>query len=87
MVVATRLTGFAIAATAASLFVTAPLAAAEDATTIVGRCTGVNSCKGQSSCRSDKNTCKGQNACKGTGFVELTKQQCDQVGGQFQAAR
>ena len=79
------LSGFAIAAAAAGLFATAPLPAAEDASTVVGHCMGVNSCKGQSSCRSANNACKGQNACKGNGFVELTKKQCDQVGGEFHA--
>ncbi len=78
--------GVAIAIAAASLFGSIRVANADDASTVVGHCTGVNACKGQSTCRSATNSCKGQNACKGKGFVELTKKQCDQVGGEFQAA-
>ena len=85
MRVATDARGSALAAVAATLFLASPIGslAAEQA---LGRCVGVNACKGQSSCRSAKNSCKGQNACKGRGFVELTKQQCDQVGGSFEPA-
>ena len=73
----------ALAALAATLFLAAPITsvAAEQAT---GHCVGANACKGQSSCKGPGNSCKGRNACKGQGFVELTKQQCDQVGGTFQ---
>jgi hypothetical protein len=77
--------GPALAALAAALFLAAPATtvAADQAT---GHCMGVNACKGRSSCRSARNSCEGHNACKGQGFVELTRQQCDQVGGSFEPA-
>jgi hypothetical protein len=82
-------TGFALATLAAMLFLATPVSAVGSDRPIgsdkaPGRCVGVNACKGQSSCRSARNSCKGQNACKGRGFVELTKEQCDQVGGSFE---
>jgi hypothetical protein len=79
----TRAGAHAVAALAATLFLSAPLAAAP-AEKVTGHCVGANACKGQSSCKSAHNTCKGQNACKGQGFVELTKEQCDQVSGSFE---
>ena len=75
----------AVAALAATLFLSAPVTAAP-AEKVTGHCVGANACKGRSSCKSAKNTCKGQNACKGQGFVELTKEQCDRVGGSFEPA-
>ena len=79
--VATR--GYRLASLAGVLFLAVPMiaAAAEQA---VGHCTGVNACKGQSSCKGPNNSCQGRNSCRGQGFVELTKQQCDQVGGAFE---
>ncbi len=77
--------GYVLAALAAALFLSAPTStvAADQAK---GRCMGVNACKGHSSCRSAHNSCEGRNACKGQGFVELTRQQCEQVGGSFEPA-
>lgn len=83
-------TGKTLAAAAAVLFAATALSgcgstgvksASSDATP--GHCAGVNACKGKSSCATAHNSCKGQNACKGQGFVVLTKQTCDQVGGHF----
>ena len=79
----TRASTHAVAALAAALFLSAPVAAAP-AEKATGHCVGANACKGQTSCKSANNTCKGQNACKGQGFVELTKEQCDRVGGSFE---
>jgi uncharacterized membrane protein len=76
-------TGTALATLAAALFLAAPVSAAE-ADRATGHCVGVNACKGQSSCKGPKNSCQGRNSCKGQGFVELTKPQCDQVGGSFE---
>ncbi len=76
-------TGAALATLAATLFLATPIGSV-GSDKAMGHCVGVNACKGQSSCKSAKNSCKGQNACKGRGFVELTKEQCDQVGGSFE---
>ena len=78
-----NLTGFALAAMAATLFATAPLAA-DQAGSTTGKCFGVNACKGKSSCKSPGHSCKSQNACKGQGFVTVTKDTCDQIGGRFE---
>ena len=68
--------GAAIATAAALMFSIAPIttAAADEAKV---HCDGANACKGQSSCKTAKNACKGQNSCKGTGFVEMSKADCD----------
>ena len=77
--------GLALAATAASLFVLAPLAAhADGGSDALGYCYGVNACKGKSSCKTAKSGCQGQNACKGQGFVDsVNVQTCAQLGGTF----
>ena len=81
---ATKASGIAIAAVAASLFLLAPLATAADAGAATGKCMGGNSCKGQSACKSFDHGCKGQNSCKGKGFVVTTKADCDKAGGKFE---
>ena len=75
----------ALAATAASLFALAPLAARADAgSDALGYCYGVNACKGKSSCKTATSGCQGQNACKGQGFVDsVSAQTCSQLGGKF----
>jgi uncharacterized membrane protein len=78
-----KLNGLALATLAAALFATAPLAADQPSNT-TGKCFGVNSCKGKSSCKSSGHGCKSQNACKGQGFVMVTKDTCDQIGGRFE---
>ena len=77
--------GLALAATAASLFVLAPLAAQADAASdTLGYCYGVNACKGKSSCKTAHSGCQGQNACKGQGLVDsVNAQTCAQLGGKF----
>lgn len=80
----TRTTGCALAIAAATVFLAAPAAMAGSTDKAVGHCVGANACKGHSSCKTANNACKGQNSCKGQGFVELTKEQCDQVGGRFE---
>jgi hypothetical protein len=80
-----KVSGIAIAAVAASLFVLAPLATAADAGAApTGKCNGGNSCKGKSACKSQDHACKGQNSCKGKGFVVATKADCDKAGGKFE---
>ena len=84
MINAKKLSGAAVAAAAAALFVTGCAGTGGDsygATAAKVHCVGVNSCKGQSDCKSATNSCKGQNACKGQGFLALTKSECDAKGG------
>ncbi|HLW74879.1 MAG TPA: hypothetical protein VKT74_07420 [Gammaproteobacteria bacterium] len=78
-----KLNGIALAALAATLFATAPLAADQPGST-PGKCFGVNTCKGKSSCQSAGHSCKGQNSCKGKGFVIISKDACEQIGGKFE---
>jgi hypothetical protein len=71
-----KVSGCALAAAAAVLFATAPLAtnAADEAKV---KCEGVNACKGRSACATATNACQGQNACKGQGYLQLTKAECE----------
>ena len=77
-----KTTGVALAITAATLFSIAPVAT--QAGSDVGKCMGVNSCKGHSACKTATSSCKGLNSCKGQGFLEMTRGQCDEAGGDFQ---
>ena len=74
-----KISGIALAAAAASVFV------AGCATTGPGyseyssgkvACAGVNGCKGLSDCKTASNACKGQNTCKGHGFVFMGADEC-----------
>jgi uncharacterized membrane protein len=69
----------ALAATAAALFAIAPVSASAAEEKV--QCMGVNACKGKSSCKTASSSCKGQNSCKGHGFVLVTQDVCDQLGG------
>ena len=76
-----KVSGLALAATAAALLSVAPMSASASST---GKCMGANSCKGHSDCKTANSSCKGLNACKGQGFVVLTKDECDAKGGTFE---
>jgi hypothetical protein len=80
-----KLTGAAIAAAAAGLFLAGAVytgvASAESEEAKV-HCYGVNACKGEGACKTADNACKGQNSCKGKAWVELTKAECDEKGGE-----
>lgn len=78
-----KTTGMALAMTAATLFAIAPISA--QASSHSGKCMGANSCKGQSSCKTASSSCKGLNSCQGKGFLEMSKAQCDEAGGDFEA--
>lgn len=52
--------------------------------TDLGECHGVNSCKGQSACHTKEHACAGQNSCKGKGWLQMTKEDCQQKGGKWQ---
>lgn len=67
-----------LAAAAAAMFALAPISAsaADDV-----RCMGVNACKGKSTCKTANSSCKGHNSCKGQGFVMVSEEVCEQLGG------
>ncbi|HEX9450009.1 MAG TPA: hypothetical protein VF934_01205 [Burkholderiales bacterium] len=77
--------GAAIAAAAASLFLSGTVvvspANAEEAKV---QCAGVNACKGKSECSSAKNGCSGKNACKGQGWMSMSEKQCLAKGGKVE---
>lgn len=81
-----KTSGTVLAATAAAMIlgglIGVPAARADDAK--LGHCIGVNACKGNGSCKGGAHACKGQNSCKGQSFVDLTSEQCKQVGGKFE---
>jgi hypothetical protein len=72
-----KLSNLALATAAAVMFSTAPLTAANAADEAKVKCEGVNACKGTSACGTAANACAGKNACKGTGFLMMTKAECD----------
>ena len=74
---AQKLTGIALAAAAAGLFMTAGINTAFAADTGKVHCEGVNSCKGKSDCKTATNSCKGMNSCKGHGFLVMSQKECD----------
>ncbi len=85
-----KLTGFALASTAALMLTAcggesggekAASAESDGAAEASVHCMGINACKGQSGCATASSSCKGQNACKGQGWVEKTKAECDAAGG------
>jgi hypothetical protein len=72
-----KLSGIAMAAAAAVLFASAPVATVSAADAAKIKCEGVNSCKGKSACNGKTNSCAGQNSCKGKGWLSLTQAECD----------
>lgn len=71
------ISGVALAAAAATLFIgSAGVIAADQSSTVKSKCVGSNACKGHGECSSNTNACKGQNACKGTGWEMLTLKEC-----------
>ncbi|RME35309.1 MAG: hypothetical protein D6786_02325 [Gammaproteobacteria bacterium] len=80
MSTAKKLGGVALASAAAAMFAMAPISGAVAGEGKV-HCYGVNACKGKTSCATANNACKGQNACKGKGFVAVSKEVCEQLGG------
>ena len=75
-----KVTGAALAITAAAVFSLVPVVATAGQSSMV-KCMGVNSCKGHSSCKTAKNACKGLNKCKGQGVVSTTAKKCKKMGG------
>lgn len=84
MINAKKLSGTALAAAAAVLFISG--CASMNQPSSEGQmakvhCFGVNSCKGQSDCKSAGHSCKGLNSCKGQGFKIMSQSDCDAAGG------
>ena len=78
--IAKKTTGVALAIAAAGMFTMAPMTvtAGYDANV---HCYGVNKCKGHNDCKTANNACKGKNSCKGQGFIKVSKEACDHLGG------
>lgn len=70
-----KVSTIALAATAAALFSTLPMAPVHAEAAKV-HCYGVNKCKGQNDCKTAKNSCKGMGSCKGQGFKAMSKAEC-----------
>ena len=75
-----RSTGIALAVAAAGMFASVPAITMAGSDSKV-HCYGVNKCKGHNDCKSAENACKGKSACKGKGFVSVSKEACDKLGG------
>ena len=75
-------TGIALAVAAAGLFTVAPMTVVAGSDDTV-HCYGVNKCKGNNDCKSASNSCKGQSSCKGQGFVKMSKDACEKIGGKI----
>lgn len=80
-----KTTGVALAVAAAGLFSIAPMTVSAGSDSEV-KCFGVNKCKGHSDCKSANNSCKSKNSCKGQGFVKMSKDACDKVGGSVKSS-
>jgi hypothetical protein len=77
-----KVSGAALAAAAAGLFLTAGVGTAVAGEKDAVHCTGINSCKGTAECKTAKNECKGQNSCKGQGWVSAaSEKECKDKGG------
>jgi len=79
MSTATKATGIAIAAAAATMFAMATIPAVQAQSAEV-KCFGANECKGHSDCNTAKSA-KGQNACKGQGFKVMSEKACKEAKG------
>ncbi len=68
-------------AAAGMLSATAPVFAGEGASKANVHCYGVNKCKGHNDCKTADNACKGHASFKGQGFVSVSKEACEHLGG------
>ena len=81
-----KLSGSTLATAAAALLMsgfTAPAQAEQQESEAKVKCAGINSCKGMSACATANNACKGMNSCKGSGWVKVTKEECESKGGKI----
>jgi len=82
-----RITGIALAVAAAGLLLAAGTGTVQAQEGKKIHCEGVNACKGHNDCKTAKNACKGQGSCKGQGFVAMTKEQCESIGGKVEGSK
>ncbi|HEC19446.1 MAG TPA: hypothetical protein ENI97_08885 [Gammaproteobacteria bacterium] len=82
---AMKTTNIAMAVAAASLFAFAPMSAVQAGSGHDAKvhCYGVNACKGKNDCKSASNACKGKSSCKGKGFVAMSEDACEKIGGKI----
>ena len=76
--------GAGIAIAAAGLLAgcqSTPTATAQQASTDLVHCYGVNACKGHNDCKTASNACAGHASCKGHGFVSMPAKACKDIGG------
>lgn len=73
--------GIALAFAAASIMSMGTVSAAPSSDTAMVKCSGVNACKGHNDCKTANNACKGHGSCKGNGFVMMSANACDKIGG------
>jgi len=78
-----KMTGIALAAAAARMFMTVGVATTAVAAEATIHCQGVNSCKGKADCKTAHNACKGMNSCKGQGFLDMSQSECDKTKAQM----
>lgn len=77
-----KVSGAALAAAAAGVFMTASVGTAVAGEKDAVHCSGINACKGSSDCKTAKSSCKGQNACKGQGWNAVSSEKdCKDKGG------
>jgi len=86
MITRRKLTTIAMATAAAAMFSAAPVTVVQAGSDADVHCFGVNKCKGQNDCKTANNACKGHGSCKGMGFVIMSEQACEEMGGSVSKA-
>lgn len=79
---AKKTAGATLAMAAAGLLATAPMSASAGEEAKV-HCFGVNKCAGQNDCKTAQNACAGKASCKGHGFVSMSRDACEKIGGEI----
>jgi hypothetical protein len=81
MNISKKASGLALAIAAAGMMGTTATINAAPSESANVHCYGVNICKGHNDCKTAENACKGQAQCKGHGFVVMSAEACDHIGG------
>jgi uncharacterized membrane protein len=76
-----KFTATTLASIAGSMFAFAPVLAGSTSGEAEVKCYGVNKCKGHNDCKTATNACKGHASCKGQGFIKMSQQACEEIGG------
>ena len=83
-----KLSGVALAAAAATLFIAGCASGGSRyQTTGQVECTVVNGCKGLSECKTANNACKGKNSCRYEGFLYMDPFSCWRAQNEARAGR